>query len=139
MNTARNSAMKGRVKRKPATPCRLPARFRRPPGTRVVAGAAAVVLVVCVMSCVVVGGSPPPASPLADYYPATVRPCSFAYLTTASCHGCKAAVAPAPWSTDLALMASPWVAMYSWIGLHCQFTSTALAASAYTLLTCWPP
>jgi hypothetical protein len=34
MNSRRNSAMKGAVKRNPARPWRLPGFFLRPPGTR---------------------------------------------------------------------------------------------------------
>ena len=52
-----------------------------------------------------VNEGPPRGGPPVDYL--TVRPCDLAYSSTASCHGCRAGVAPLPWSTDLPLMACP--------------------------------
>src|SRR3954466_14365928 len=135
MKTSRNSVMKGAVKRKPAAPGRPPPpRFVRPPGTGVTGEE--MVAVASLMSEKWSEGAARRPAPSDDHWPATVRPCCLAYLTDASSHGCRAAVAPLPWSTDLPLIASPSVLTNSWIGSHSQPLSTAFDIWAYTLLTC---
>src|SRR5690349_18997044 len=69
MNSPRNSTMNGSVKRKPATPCRLPAFFLRRPGARVVVGAGAVAVAMSVRGGVGEGGARRRRAPSDDLLP----------------------------------------------------------------------